>query len=329
MAQTDADKLFTPFVPPKTMPFFYDAVSFMWAYFKVPAGRVEPYLEGTGLTVARFSDLGDDVVVSLNFQNYLSNLGLVLTTVLEVEFNIHCYPTGKAAETPLMPLREYLQGQEQTKWIGGFRLHVPADDPIAVQAGTQMFGERKFLTQFAFSVPVANHPVAPGTDWAWEYWCFDEKYNLKNDPRFENYDPNKPQGGWNPFSDPVPEDANYIYRLRAHLDHLGPPVFTNPSPLTLYSLLPGGAGEPPDNGRLNASRWNILGLDQTWFDIDQPGRREWGNGNPVVKIDYGPSDHEMRKDMEHIIGDTPACAIRYFQSPPAAIENRAFWIDEQ
>ncbi len=309
MPQSPWKQVFTPFKKPFSMPFYYDAVSFFWTYFSVPMERVEPHLTGTGLTAARFTDLetDDHAIVSLNFQNYLSNLGMLLTTVLEVEFNIHCFPTSKEHETPLMSFREYLMGQEQTKWIGGFRLHVPADDEIAVKAGTLMFGERKFKTGFTFNVPVANNPNPPkGEEWRWVYTVFDPSVDVNKSPN----------------------SSDFIYRLKANLDHLGRPTMTNPSPLTLYSLLPGGKDHPPGFGTLNLSRWNIFGFDKTWFDTDKSSWTDsHGHQQPVVKVECGESTHAMRKDTQDIIGDIPACAVRYYQSPPAAVENRAFWAD--
>ncbi len=297
MAQTPQDRIFSPFHGMYKMPFYYDAVSFFWNYFKVPVEKVTPFLEGTGLRAAHFSDLKkNEVIVSLNFQTYISNLGMALARVVEVEFNIHAYPESKEAETPLISFQEYIYGQEQTKWIGGFRLHVPADDQIAVEAGSGVFGERKFLTQFSYEIPVPNNP----TQKLWTYTTFDPAY-----------DPN---------SKKKQKKSDVIYGLTGDLSKLGPPVQTNPSPLTLYSLLPGGADHPPGYGKLNASRWNIFGLDRTWLDVDKV------RGNPIT-IEYGTSKHPMRADMQQLIGDTKACCIRYYQSPPAAIENRAIWVE--
>lgn len=310
MPQTPSERVFTPFTKPYSMPFYYDAVSLFWNYYSVPIERVERHLKGTGLKAARFTDLEtkDHVIVSLNFQNYMSNLGFKLATVVEVEFNIHCYPASREQDTPLMPFKEYLMGQEQTKLIGGFRLHVPADDENAVKAGKLTFGERKFLTSFTFNVPVANNPNPPkGEEWPWDYTVFDKPVDACKKKA---------------------KTPDVIYRLRANLNSLGRPVMTNPSPLTLYSLLPGGPDHPPGYGKLDVSRWNILGRDQTWFDTD---KRSWkdkkGRKQPIVRVDCGKSKHPMRKDTQNIIGNTPACAVRYFQSAPAAIENRALWAD--
>lgn len=303
MSQVEEDRIFSPFyTDPKTsitfkMPFYYDAVSFFWNYFAVPRERVESYLEGTGLCAAQFKDLGaKDVIVSLNFQNYMSNLGMALSKIVEVEFNIHAYPLSKRDETPLISFEDYIHGQEQTKWIGSFRLHVPADDSIAVEAGRGVFGERKFLTNFSFNIPVPNNP----TQYDWTYTTFDPKYQ--------------------PGPKKKPKSSDIIYSVDANLADLPKAVTSNPSPLTLYSLLPGGPDKPPGYGKLDASRWNILGLVQTWMNVDkQP--------SATVKLTYGTSKHPMRVDMQKIIGDTKACCVRYYQSPPAAIENRAFWVE--
>ncbi len=297
MPQVPQKRIFSPFHGMFKMPFYYDWVSFFWNYFKVPVERVQPHLKGTGLRAAHFSDMPDDhVIVSLNFQTYVSNLGMTLARVLEVEFNIHAYPVSKESETPLISFHDYIHGQEQTKWIGGFRLHVPADDPTAVEAGMGVFGERKFLTHFSYEIPVPNNPAQK----LWQYTTFDPGY--APEPKKE------------------PKQSDIIYALTGDLSRLGPPVPTNPSPLTLYSLLPGGPDHPPGYGKLNLSRWNILGLDRTWLDVENV------SPNPI-QIKFGTSKHPMLKDMKRIIGDTPACCVRYYQSPPAAIENRAIWVE--
>jgi len=301
MPQQNEKKIFTPFpkdLPPPgppafKMPFYYDAASFMWVFYRAPLTTLKRYLKGTGLEPARFTDCEKDGIVSLNFQLYLSNLGMALTSVQEVEFNIHSYPKSKEKETPLLSFEDYMIGQEQTKWIGGFHLHVPADDPIAVEAGQLVFGERKFATKFEFNIPVPNNP----TQKKWHYSVFDPAY-----------DPKKGK----------PKPSDKIYTIDADIASLPQPIMGNLSPLTLYSQLPGGPDLPPsEGGRLNASRWNIQGLYPTWFN---PKRT-------AVKLSIGKSEHPMRQDLETLIGKSAPVAIRIRQSPPAAIENRAFWVE--
>jgi hypothetical protein len=57
-----------------------------------------------------------------------------------------------------MSLTDYLTGYDQTKIIGGLRIFVPTDNKFAVQAGQEIFGEPKFLTNFVYSVPALNNP---------------------------------------------------------------------------------------------------------------------------------------------------------------------------
>lgn len=303
---------------PFTMPFYYDAVTFMWVYYKVPLDLLGKYLKGTDLSPAIFPQAakGPFGIVSLDFQIYQSNLGSNLTDVVEVEFNLHGYPTSKSKEVPEVSFRDYMMGQEQTKWIGSFRLWVPASDPIAVAAGRLAFGERKFLTPFAFDVPVPNRPEST----AWKYTVYDPGLTTKNPPV-------------QAVSAASGDLANVIYTIELNLGHLGEPLATNPSPLTLYSKLDTsitmahGQEVPPippmSAGRLNASRWNILGLDQTWLDLDST------TPSPV-RVKTGGSHHEMKEHVEElIVKNGTLCALRYYVSPPAAIENRAFWVDPE
>ena len=44
-------------------------------------------------------------------------------------------PLSRLPAVPLMSWQDYLRGRDQTKTIGGYRLHVPCDNPIAVEAG--------------------------------------------------------------------------------------------------------------------------------------------------------------------------------------------------
>lgn len=296
-----ANSPFPPMPPPFQMPFFYASASFFWTYYLVHARAIAGFLEGTGLKVARFSDVpADRGLVSLNFQNYGSHLGQMLGTTNEVEFNLHVYPACREKDVPIISLDDYLMGQEQTKLIGSFRLHVPADDAVAVQAGIEVFGERKFLTSFTYDVPCANSqfqtdPKSPG----------------KRIPKPWRYTVNDPA-----------DKALSIYSVSADLRGFTP-VAGNASPITLYSMLPGGPNRPPGGRgqRLNGSRWNLFGMYQTFHPLP-------ASAGTKVKLTLGKSPHPMRRDMEKLLGKgAKACAIRIFESPPAAAENRPYWVE--
>ena len=263
------------------------------------------FLNETGLKAASFSDMPKNKgIVALNFQNYTDHLGMAVATVNEVEFNIHSYPVAFSDAVPEISFKDYMFGQEQTKLIGSFRLHVPADNQIAVKAGrAAFFGERKFFDKFCYNVPALNNEGHPDQDW--EYIVADPK-NLKNIPFFVK--------DW-------PTDRPYIYRIKANLSGINSQA-SNPSPLTLYSMLPGGPNRPPGgpNQKLIGSRWNIFGVYQDYFPSNSKEKSQ-------VKIKIGNIDNPMANDMRTILGKRPnVVAVRVFQSPPVAIENRAYYV---
>lgn len=272
------------------MPFFYGSLSLLWTYYWVDEQLVAPYLQDTRLRCAAFSDPAakGKTLVSLNFQNYGALLSMAVSTVNEVEFNIHAYPEANENDVPVISLADYLRGQEQTKLIGEFRLHVPADNQIAVEAGVTVFGERKFLTTFTYNVPSPNSP----------------------DVRSFNYTVNDPENNTLP-----------IYNLTADLSDL---VGTtgNASPLTLYSMLPGGPNRHPggEDMDLIGSRWNMFGLYEEFLDL---GTAEQKN----FTLSIGESNHAMAVDAKRLLGNNPkVAAARVFHSPPSAVENRPYYV---
>lgn len=81
------------------------------------------------------------------------------------------------------------------------------------------------------------------------------------------------------------------------------------SPITEYGRF---------DGKLIGCRWNILQPTNLYFfDEAEDGRR--------VKMSYGASSHQMKKDIENLIGNTPALAVRTSVSHPAAIQTRAYY----
>lgn len=298
------DNIFPPFTDPFKMPFYYASLSSLKVYYRVDSDVLEPFLQGTTLKVAHFADGGSHQgVVSVEFQNYTGHGGTLLETCNEVEFNILSYPASREADVPTMTLEEFVKGQDQTKTIGGLRLYVPADNPFAVKAGREIFGEPKFVTAFHYAVPALNLPDQK----TWTYTVLDPSYTPPQDP-----------------SKYRPKLTDVIYTLDADLQSFTPDV-GNPSPIVLYSMFPqlpngGLAGRDGYHGeRLIGSLWNILGVDQVYV-LNKAAQKK-------VRITFGKSKHPMRTDMQKIIGDAPAVIAQIFQSPPAAVENRAFYVN--
>lgn len=286
--------IFPPDDPVFKMPFFYSSLSLIWTYYWVDEKLVLPLLKDTRLKPARFSDpeAKGKALVSLNFQNYAALLGMVVSGTNEIEFNVHCYPVKDEAKVPVLALKDYLYGSDATKLIGEMRLHVPADNAVAVQAGVKVFGERKFLTTFDYLVP---SPDAPAVD-TWTYTVFD--------PTYEG------------------DKSRAIYTLTADLRQITRQT-ANGSPLTLYSMLPGGPDRPPGGKDMDliASRWNMFGIYDMYVGLSAAQQK-------LFSLKIGPTQHPMAIDMRNVLGKKPTvCAVRVFVSPPAAAENRAFYVD--
>ena len=121
------------------MPFWYSSLQSFWLYYPARRELVEALLPDLpashGVRLAEFTELDDQALVSLDFQAYTSGGSNFLAFTHEVEFNAYVYPESRLPAVPLMSWQDYLRGRDQTKTIGGFRLHVPCDNPIAVEAG--------------------------------------------------------------------------------------------------------------------------------------------------------------------------------------------------
>lgn len=154
-------------------PFYYASLQCNWVYWYADIETATPYVEAqngepTGLKVARFpvkegKKTVDRAVVLLNFQRYTAHYDNALGTTNEVEFNVVAYPANRSPGVPYMPLEAWLGGKDQTKTLGHLRLHVAADNKIAVAAGRAVFGEPKFFGQFNYKAPTLN--AAPSRDW--------------------------------------------------------------------------------------------------------------------------------------------------------------------
>lgn len=200
--------------PPKDFaqwPFYYASLQCNWVFWYTDVETARPFVEErngkpTGLRVARFpvkegKKTVDKAVVLLNFQRYTAHYNNALGITNEVEFNVIAYPGNRSPGVPYMSLETFLNGKDQTKTLGHLRLHVAADNAIAVKAGREVFGEPKFLANFNYDVPTLNSP--PSRDW---------KVQLVN-PENKNqivYDMNADFDGlqfWPTNCTPIPEFA--------------------------------------------------------------------------------------------------------------------------
>lgn len=220
MPKKTADRIFPPFA---RVPFYYAALSSLFLYYKVDRARVEPHLEGTGLKPAL---MDGKAVVNIDFQRYLSSGNSYLERTVEVEFNIVSYPASREPGVPKLSLKDFLAGQDLTKTIGNYRLHVAADDEMAVKAGKKFYGEAKFYATFEYEVPDLNSPDTT----TWQFTCNDD-------------------------------EKNPIFSVQADISML-PALASNMSPLVDFSMLTIDKGKKT---KLDESWRNLLGFFQTFY----------------------------------------------------------------
>ncbi len=271
--------------PFDVFPFYYASLQCQWVYWYTTPEAAEPFVKGTGLCVARFPDKdgNDRAVILLNFQRYTSHYDNALGTTNEVEFNLLAYPANRVPGVPKMSLVDYLHGRDQTKTIGHLRLHVAADNKVAVAAGRAVFGEPKFYGTFNYKVPTLNaKPLG-------ERLLQSEKW------RIELVNPD--------------DTEDFVYRLDADFaGYRWTPTNCTPIPEFATGL-----------GRTVWTHWTIVGVFQT--AILSP---EEAAG---VSLKIGENDFSMTQDMRVLFADATPVAAQVFESPPACIEPRGFYVD--
>lgn len=272
------------------MPFWYSSLQSFWLFFPVDMDQASAVLPecdpGRGVKMARFEGLDGHGLASLDLQLYTSGWDQGLAVTREMEFNLYVYPEAAPA-VPLMPWQNYLRGDDQTKTIGGFRIHVPCDNTVAVDAGRQLFEEPKWLASFVYDVPSPNKPAVT----TWTYGIYKAQPDVQN--------PKNP-----------PEDDMY-FQVTASLDGLTTEP-SNLSPLIEY-------GTHNDGTRVVGNFWNFFGAFQTYYFNSQTSGQ--------VQLQLGPAidKHRMREDVEVLIGSTPPIAAQVFTSAPVSAEARAWF----
>ena len=210
------------------LPFYYASLYNCAMYFSVEPRVVAPYLEGKPLRAASF---GGKALVYFNYQLYTAEFPQFMSVVGEIELNIVSYPAVAESRTVKLSARDFILGEDQTKVYGNLRVHVPCDNPHAIQAGIQLFGEPKFQTTFDTALPSWNDDP---TSQVWKFTC--------NDPKAK---PDPSGGGSKPT----------IFTATADLSNLSPQP-GNVSPTTEYGF---------NGGRLIGCRWNILATHASYF----------------------------------------------------------------
>jgi hypothetical protein len=226
--QTPFARVFPPLPQGFNEPFWYGSLISFWLYWLVDPEAVAARLPD-GLEVALFGHGGEErALASLDFQAYTGHGPSYLEYVHEVEFNVYAYPRERVPGVPRLTWEEYLAGQDQTKTVGGYRLHVPCDNPNAIRAGIGLYDEPKYLADFTYTIPTLNDPTVV----TWDYSVFQH-------------------AGAN-------EQGPLVYSVEADFRGLEA-LPANPSPLIEY-----GTREHDGRAHVVANFWNFYGPFTTY-----------------------------------------------------------------
>lgn len=286
--------IFPPIPKPFGSPFYYSSLTNVGVFYLVDSDPVANILKDKELQPASFDG---KACVMFNFQNYTAQFPFGSSITQEIELQIIAVPNAWAQNAPQMSLQEFLLGGDQTKLLGNFRVWVPCDACVAILAGSEIFGEPKFAANFDTSLPSLNAPDVR----KWDFSCYDQS----------DYQKCTDMGNL-PSPCDIPGLPKSEERLicQCVVDVTGlSPAAGNYSPITEF-------GER--EGRLIAARWNILRPFDTYFLDEQTSNR--------VTLRIGGSSHGMSRDMQLMIGDAQAAAVRTFLPAPDAIQSRPFYV---
>ena len=272
--------------PQQTTPlgiFNYGSLQSLMVFFSVPVSVVRPLLAGTGLEPGVFDG---QALVNLNFERY-SSFGSTYTSVVnELEFNAVVFPKYKAGQEPSLSVAQYLSGFDQSKTYGNYRINVPCDSAVAVQAGSQKYGEVKFVASFNFAVPDVNDPGVS----TWWVRC---------------------------YTTPAPPTTQlpYIFDLKVNTNAQGvpAPLISAFSPVPAYANLP-----VKKQTHIVTSARVVFGVFKSWFNQEtKPPIAALPAA--AVTLTIGTAKHVMTKQMAGVFkGNPPAVGVLLFESQPAA-----------
>lgn len=282
--------------PQQTTPlgnFNYGSLQSLMVFFSVPASVVRPLLKGTGLEPGIFDG---KALVNLNFERYAGFGSGYSSYVDEVEFNVVAFPRFRAGTEPALSVAQYLAGGDQSKTYGNYRVNVPCDNPPAVQAGSQKYGEVKFVASFTFAVPDVNDPSVT----SWWIRC----YATPTAPKSQ-----------------VP----YIFDLKVNTNVSGVPApgVSAFSPVPAYANL-----KVKGKKHMVTSARVIFGVFKSWFN--QPAGTSPSAPLPpgAVQFTVGDAKHLMRRQLAGVFkGNPKAVGILLYESPPAAASGHTLLND--
>ncbi|MEE1801222.1 MULTISPECIES: hypothetical protein [unclassified Streptomyces] len=147
-----------PVAAPYQLPFHYGALHNIGLDHLVDPAPVHKALAEHHPDLSA-ADFDGRACVTLNYQLYFAQYPNGGGITQEIEYSIVAYPTAGADRLARLTYEEYAHGHDQTKLLGIARLHVLCDNPLAIEAGTKLFGEPKYPAWFETTLPSLNGPA--------------------------------------------------------------------------------------------------------------------------------------------------------------------------
>ncbi|MDH6113812.1 hypothetical protein P3T36_005676 [Kitasatospora sp. MAP12-15] len=146
-----------PVPAPYQLPFHYGALHNIGVDYLVDPDPVRALLAKRHPALAA-ADFGGRACVTLNYQLYFAQYPNGGGVTQEIEYSIIAHPAGEADRVAGLSYQEFAHGHDQTKLLGIARLHVLCDNPMAIDAGTRLYGEPKYPAWFEAEMPSLNGP---------------------------------------------------------------------------------------------------------------------------------------------------------------------------
>ncbi|TKC19106.1 hypothetical protein [Robertmurraya kyonggiensis] len=149
----ESNKKLLPNIESPSKHFYYSGLNYIEVGYLVSKDQLGHYFDNTNLIPYLFNG---KACITINYQQYFSNFQNGHGETQEIEIGVYCIPRLYKEKVPTLDLKDFLMGEDQTKLIGIYRIFVPCDDELAIDAGINKFGEPKFLANFKSSMPSYN-----------------------------------------------------------------------------------------------------------------------------------------------------------------------------
>ena len=283
-----------PSIPsPLTLPFYYSSLSNFGVYYSVPLERVQPYLYDSGLVPAIIDGMA---LVSFNFQLYTGRFNASPGDGPDK------WPGTGASITQEVELCivSVPTGKEDEVPEVTFEQFVLGDEQTKIMGNKRVHSPCDSDIAISAGVTLFGEPKFKTT-----FQVNLASRNPTRRPDTTSYHPVWSSTWGFQINDPN-DPSKAICTCTSDLNGITS-VPANFSPITEYGY---------HENKLIGCRWNILQPMDTYLLPSHSAR---------VNLSFGQSDHPMKQDMQTLIGGVSPRAVRTFNSPPAAVQSRAFY----